>query len=57
MFIFIDKDPKWTKLKTIQGQPKNGTYLKSGDSLFYGENGAHQQFTIKVTKFCNHIQF
>ena len=38
-FIFIDKDPKWTKLKTIQGQPKNGTYLKSGDSLFYGENG------------------
>ena len=21
-FIFIDKDPKWTKLKTIQGQPK-----------------------------------
>ena len=26
-FIFIDKDPKWTKLKTIQGQPKNVTFF------------------------------
>ena len=38
-FIDIDKEPRWTKLKTIEGQPKNGTYLKRGDALFYGENG------------------
>ena len=27
------------KIKDHSGTTENGTYLKSGDSLFYGENG------------------
>ena len=38
-FITITKDPKWTSCKYISGQPKNGTYLKKGDGLYYGESG------------------
>jgi hypothetical protein len=38
-FITVVKDPLWTKLVTVEGQPTKGTYLKKGDSLFYGENG------------------
>lgn len=38
-FITVIKDPAWTKLATVQGQPTKGTYLKKGDYLFYGESG------------------
>lgn len=38
-FITVVKDSKWTKLTTVQGQPTKGTYLRKGDSLFYGESG------------------
>lgn len=39
--IFVVKDPKWTKLKTVADQPTKGTYLKKGDALFYGEKGGN----------------
>lgn len=38
-FITVVKDPAWTKLKKISGQPTKGTYLKKGDMLFYTEGG------------------
>lgn len=35
-FITVMKDPVWTKLASVEGQPTKGTYLKKGDYLFYG---------------------
>lgn len=37
-FITVVKDATWTSLETVEGQPTKGTYLKKGDSLFYGES-------------------
>jgi hypothetical protein len=36
-FITVIKDPAWTKLASVEGQPTKGTYLEKGDSLFYEE--------------------
>lgn len=38
-FITVVKDSAWTKLETVEGQPTKDTYLKKGDSLFYGASG------------------
>lgn len=38
-YIKVVKDPVWTKLKTVGGQPTKGTYVKKGDSLYYGSSG------------------
>lgn len=38
-YITVVKDPVWTDLKTVAGQPTKGTYLKKGDALYYGSSG------------------
>ena len=38
-FIYVVKDPQWTPLKVVPGQPTNGTYVEKGNFLFYGESG------------------
>lgn len=52
-YITVVKDPVWTDLETVAGQPTKGTYLKKGDSLYYGKIHSAKQsgyYLIKAKK-------
>lgn len=56
-FITITKDPKWTSYKWVSGQPSKGTYLKKGDSLYYGESGGAASISFVVGYGCASVSF
>ena len=41
-------ETKWTGLKTVAGQPKNGTYLKVGDQLSYADTTGGTNTTLSI---------
>lgn len=48
-FTTIKKDPKWTSVKTLEGQNSGGTYCSVGDQLgYYTSSGTNVTISFSV---------